>query len=140
MVSIEIVPGTQGDTNVILQPCPGFEVIMKMKPGTIVFEEPGRRGLEGGNTSLTIHEDGLLEYNGPEAEYSFRLPEAVGADLYAAFEGQKGKPVTDEILVDEEEEDPQAAGSRLNVQRRHTKRNRRNHKRRQLRKFATRRR
>ena len=106
-----------------------------MPEGVYVFEEGGRRGLEGAGHSLTIHQDGTLEYDSQTAEYNIHLPPAIADPLYAAFEGRAGQPLQEAIEVDgDAEEDPanvggrkrRARGSRVKKQTRRTKGRRRN--------------
>ncbi len=99
--SITIEPREGGGPIVQLIPCEGVTVTMTMPAATRVFEERGIRGLivpgDANRHSLSIHEDGTLEYDSPTAEYSLVLPRGLADELYAAFQGQKGKALEDDI-------------------------------------------
>ena len=115
---------------VTLVPCEGTEVVLTMPEGVYVFEEDASRGLEGNGHSLTIHQDGTLEYDSQTAEYHLQLPRAMADELYAAFEGRAGQGLDAAIEV-EGEEDPTNVGgrkrrSRVKKQTRRTKGRRRN--------------
>jgi hypothetical protein len=147
MASIALEPRMGGGgLMVALEPCAGAVFVMTMPEGTRIFEDEDIRGVQGpeGEPSLTIHRDGTLEYDSPDAEYSLTLPPALAGPFFAAFEGRNGQALEEAIVLPDEnapavaedeeenprvEENPQGGRkrrSRVKKQTRRTQRKRRN--------------
>lgn len=146
--SVIIEPRVGGGPIVQLTPCAGVTFTVTMPNATRVFEEEGVRGLEvpgaANGGSLSLHNDGTLEYNSPTAEYSLVLPRGLADELSVVFQGRNGQALEDEIDLEAaeeenpaqpnagEEENPQGGrkrrsrGSRVKKQTRRAKGKRRN--------------